>query len=65
MRIFCAAVIIDLPRFVILAVFLYRNITVENANKKKWVRGLITGTGIKSVTRAMDFMKEIDEFKNG
>jgi glucan phosphoethanolaminetransferase (alkaline phosphatase superfamily) len=51
--------------FVILAVFLYRNITVENGNKKKWVRGLITGTGIKSVTRAMDFMKEIQEFKNG
>jgi glucan phosphoethanolaminetransferase (alkaline phosphatase superfamily) len=51
--------------FTILAIFLYKNITVENANKKKWVRGLIRGTGIKSVTRAMDFMKEIAEFKNG
>jgi hypothetical protein len=51
--------------FVVLAVFLFRNITVENANKKKWVRSLIKGTGIKSVTRAMDFMKEITDFKNG
>jgi hypothetical protein len=51
--------------FTILAVFLYKNITVENANKKKWVRGLINGSGIKSVTRAMDFMKEIEDFKNG
>jgi glucan phosphoethanolaminetransferase (alkaline phosphatase superfamily) len=51
--------------FTILAVFLYKNITVENANKKRWVRGLIKGTGIKSVTRAMDFMKEIEDFKNG
>jgi hypothetical protein len=48
----------------ILAVILYRNITIENAQKKKWVRGMIRGTGMKSLTRAMDFMKEIENFKN-
>jgi hypothetical protein len=48
----------------ILAVILYKNITIENAQKKKWVKGMIRGAGMKSVTRAMDFMKEIEDFKN-
>ena len=48
----------------ILAVVLYKNITIENAQKKKWVKGLIRGAGMKSLTRAMDFMKEIEDFKN-
>jgi hypothetical protein len=48
----------------ILAGILYKNITIENAQKKKWVKGLIRGTGIKSLTRAMDFMKEIEDFKS-
>jgi hypothetical protein len=48
----------------ILAVILFKNITIENAQKKKWVKGLIRGTGIKSVTRAMEFLKEIEDFKN-
>jgi glucan phosphoethanolaminetransferase (alkaline phosphatase superfamily) len=48
----------------ILAVVLYKNITIENAQKKKWVRGMIRGAGMKSLTRAMDFMKEIENFKN-
>jgi hypothetical protein len=47
----------------ILAVILYKNITIENAQKKKWVKGLIRGTGMKSLTRAMDFLKEIENFK--
>jgi hypothetical protein len=47
----------------IMAVVLFRNITIENAQKKKWVKSMIRGTGIKSVSRAMDFMKEIDDFK--
>jgi hypothetical protein len=49
--------------FVIADVILYRNITVENADKKKWVKWMIRGSGTGSVARAMDFMKEIDEFK--
>jgi hypothetical protein len=47
----------------ILAVILFKNITIENAQKKKWVKSLIRSTGIKSVSRAMDFMKEIEDFK--
>jgi glucan phosphoethanolaminetransferase (alkaline phosphatase superfamily) len=48
----------------IAAVILYRNLTVENLHTKKWVGGLIRGTGLKSVARAMEFMQEIEEFKN-
>jgi hypothetical protein len=47
----------------ILAVILFKNITIENAQKKKWVNAMIRSTGIKSVSRAMDFMKEIEDFK--
>lgn len=47
----------------ILAIILFKNITIENAQKKKWVNSLIRGAGIKSVSRAMDFMKEIEDFK--
>jgi glucan phosphoethanolaminetransferase (alkaline phosphatase superfamily) len=47
----------------ILAIILFKNITIENAQKKKWVNSLIRSTGIKSVSRAMDFMKEIEDFK--
>jgi len=48
----------------ILAVILYKNITLENAQKKKWVKGMIRGAGMKSVIRAMEFMQEIEDFKN-
>jgi hypothetical protein len=47
----------------ILAVILFKNITIENAQKKKWVNALIRSAGLKSVSRAMDFMKEIEDFK--
>jgi hypothetical protein len=47
----------------VAAIFLYRNITVENAKKKKWVRGLIRGSGARTISRAMDFMREIEDFK--
>lgn len=48
----------------ILAVILYKNITIENAQKKKWVKGMIRGAGMKSLTRAMEFLQEIENFKN-
>jgi glucan phosphoethanolaminetransferase (alkaline phosphatase superfamily) len=47
----------------IVAIILFKNITIENAQKKKWVNSLIRSAGIKSVARAMDFMKEIEDFK--
>jgi hypothetical protein len=58
--------LIELPitlLLTILAVILYKNITIENAQKKKWVKGMIRGTGMKSLTRAMAFLQEIEEFK--
>lgn len=58
--------LVEIPIVLILtiaAVILYKNITIENAQKKKWVKALIRGTGIKSVSRAMDFMEEIEDFK--
>jgi hypothetical protein len=51
--------------FCVLAVFLYRNITMENARRKKWVKVMIRGTGVRSVERAMSLMDEIEEFKGG
>lgn len=58
--------LIEVPIVIVfsgLALFLYRNITVENANRKKWVKGMIRGTGFRSVVRAMELMKEIEEFR--
>jgi hypothetical protein len=49
--------------FTVLAVFLFRNLTPEKMERKKWVRTLVQGTGWKSVTRAIGFMQEIREFK--
>jgi hypothetical protein len=49
--------------FVVLAIYLYRNLTLENATTKKWVARLIRGTGWTSVSRAMEFLREIEEFR--
>jgi lysylphosphatidylglycerol synthetase-like protein (DUF2156 family) len=48
--------------FTILAYWLYKNQTLEHANKK-WVRTLIEGSGGKSVIKAIAFYKELDAFK--
>lgn len=44
-----------------LAFWLYKNITFTNSNKR-WVRFLIQGAGGKSVMKALEFYKEIEEF---
>jgi hypothetical protein len=49
--------------FTVIAVILFRNLTPEKMERKKWVRKLVQGTGWKSVTRAIGFMQEIREFK--
>lgn len=57
---------VEVPVVLVLAVaagILYKNITIENAQKKKWVKALIRGSGVKSLSRAMDFMKEIEDFE--
>jgi lysylphosphatidylglycerol synthetase-like protein (DUF2156 family) len=48
--------------FTLLAHWLYKNQTLENANKK-WVKVLIEGSGGKSIIKAMAFYKEIEAFK--
>ncbi|HLX66851.1 MAG TPA: hypothetical protein VKR41_07635 [Puia sp.] len=49
--------------FTVVAIILFRNLTPEKMEQKKWVRKLAQGTGWKSVTRAIGFMQEIREFK--
>jgi len=45
------------------AIWAFRNINYKNLNKKR-VRNLLQGVGFYSVTQALDFIKEIDNFKN-
>jgi hypothetical protein len=49
--------------FTVLAIVLFRNLTPEKMERKRWVRKLVQGTGWKSVTRAIGFIQEIREFK--
>jgi len=46
-----------------LSIWLYRNISFKNANKK-WFRILFGNSEWTGVTKAIAFMKEIDDFKN-
>ena len=48
--------------FTYIAYWLYKNQTIENANKK-WVKTLINGSGGKSVMKALEFYKELEKFK--
>jgi hypothetical protein len=48
--------------FIAIALFLYKNISYKNIDRK-WVRTLLDGSGGKSVIKAMEFMNEIEEFK--
>ncbi|TAG30315.1 MAG: hypothetical protein EAZ13_08290 [Sphingobacteriia bacterium] len=49
--------------FVYLSYWLYKNHTIENLNKE-WFKNMIAGSGGKQVLKAMEFYKEIIEFKN-
>jgi hypothetical protein len=48
--------------FTWLAVFLFKNISLKS-NNRKWVKGFLRGYGLSRVSKAMDFMEEIEEFK--
>jgi hypothetical protein len=61
-------VLIQLPVtffFVFLSIWLYRNITVKNADKKWWLRILLGNKEWGSVVKAMSYLLEIEEFKKG
>jgi hypothetical protein len=45
------------------AYWLYTRLTVENMQKSKFIRKLTGGSGIGSVSKAMEFYREIEEFK--
>jgi uncharacterized membrane protein len=49
--------------FTIAAIFLYRNLTPKNM-EKKWVRSILSGAGGKKVRKAIAFYKEIEAFKD-
>lgn len=61
--VFWAVEILLVLAFTMVAAWLYRNLTPENAARKKWVKGLIRGTGWKSVAQAMEFLAEIEDFR--
>ena len=48
--------------FVFLTYWLYKNHKPENLDKK-WFRNLIAGSGGKPVMKAMEFYKEMEDFK--
>ncbi|MDQ3021658.1 MAG: hypothetical protein M3R36_13975 [Bacteroidota bacterium] len=45
-----------------VSIYFYRQVSYKNIHKR-WVRFLIVNAGGKSVTRAMEFLREINEFK--
>ena len=45
-----------------LGIWLYINYSKKNLHKP-WVRALMNGSGFRSVTKALDFITEIDEYK--
>lgn len=49
--------------FILFSFWLYKNHKPENLNKK-WFRNLIAGSGGKSVEKAIEFYREIEEFEN-
>ncbi|MBY0537692.1 MAG: hypothetical protein K2P88_17680 [Chitinophagaceae bacterium] len=48
--------------FTYLSYWLYKNHTIENLDKK-WFRNMIAASGGKSVLKAMEFYRELEEFK--
>jgi len=51
--------------FTTLAIWVYKNLTLENMHKK-WVRSLVNSTPEHtSVFKAIDFLNEIEDFKKG
>ena len=50
--------------FIYFSVWLYKKHKLENLNKK-WFRNLIAGSGGKSVEKAIEFYREIEEFEKG
>ncbi len=50
--------------FTLLAIWLYKNITLKNVNKK-WLKILLGNKEWTSIIKAKEYMNEIEEFKRG
>ena len=50
--------------FIPLSIWLYNKLSYKNMHIG-WVRKLIESAGGKSISKAMDFIKELNEFENG
>jgi hypothetical protein len=48
--------------FTFISIWLYKNLTYENIHKK-WVRIMMDSFGGKTMRKAMEFLKEIEDFK--
>jgi len=48
---------------IVVTIWIYRAITLENAEKKGWVRRIVDNEGWKAVKRAREFAREIEEFR--
>ena len=58
--------LIEVPAFLVFvaaAVFLYRNITIASARKKRWVAAMIKGAGARQVGKALEILKELEEYE--
>ena len=48
---------------IVVTIWICRAITLENAEKKGWVRRIVDNEGWKAVKRAREFAREIEEFR--
>lgn len=48
---------------IVVTIWVYRAITLDNAGKKRWVRAIVDNEGWKAVKRAREYGREIEEFR--
>lgn len=48
---------------IVVTIWVYRSITLENAAQKGWVRRMVDNEGWKAVKRAREYAREIEEFR--
>ena len=48
---------------IVVTIWIYRAITLENAARKVWVRKIVDNEGWKAVKRAREYAREIEEFR--
>jgi len=48
---------------IVVTIWVYRSITLENAARKGWVRRIVDNEGWKAVKRAREYAREIEDFR--